>query len=540
MAAGLTVVFQLFYPAARMLPSVEVGNYNAGGQTVAEAQAGLEKQYRGARITMQAGDKKIAATLDEIGVDVDTAASAQAARRYPWYERLVPFSSLYIMIGRDVSTRARYDADRLQYFADQASATAYAAPVNASVAFKDGEVVLLPAKPGDVYAASSIGGVIKSAKLLPDTRLKLTPTHQPAKRQDKDVEGVLAKARQAADMSLTVSVDGDKTKVDKAAIGGWLDFAEDSAGRLNLALKPDAVKTYLQGIQSKIYKAPGTTVVQITNNKESSRTTGATGRGLDIDRSIGLLTAAVLKAEKTTVDLPVSQTAPSTSYKRSYTHDSDGLTALLGYLVQNKGDYGISVREIGGLSASASGSKQYTSASTYKLFVAYGVFQWINSGQMHWSDPMVNGYNAEGCFDAMIVKSDNSCAVALGQTVGWQNINDMMTDLGLTNTQVVSGDQRTTANDLALFLYKLQSGTLLSSGDRTRLLDDMKRQIYRQGIPAGTGVTVANKVGFLYALLHDAGIVYGPKSTYVVVIMSNNSSWSQLADAAKQIHNFLD
>ena len=140
----------------------------------------------------------------------------------------------------------------------------------------------------------------------------------------------------------------------------------------------------------------------------------------------------------------------------------------------------------------------------------------------------------------MIVKSDNSCAVALGQTVGWQNINDMMTDLGLTNTQVVSGDQRTTANDLALFLYKLQSGTLLSSGDRTRLLDDMKRQIYRQGIPAGTGVTVANKVGFLYALLHDAGIVYGPKSTYVVVIMSNNSSWSQLADAAKQIHNFLD
>ncbi|HTH71796.1 MAG TPA: serine hydrolase [Candidatus Pristimantibacillus sp.] len=215
------------------------------------------------------------------------------------------------------------------------------------------------------------------------------------------------------------------------------------------------------------------------------------------------------------------------------------LKNLLDSIVKAKGDYAIAVVAPGGPAANANGDKAFEAASTYKLFIAYAIFQQINSGAMSWSDQIFGGNDAKACFELMIVHSNNDCTYAFGDRIGWQAVDDMMDRIGLHNTQVKYFDNITTANDLALYLTKLQNGTLLNASDTQQLLGYMKRQQYRDGIPAGTGVPVADKVGFLNGLFHDAGIVYGPKGTYVLVIMSNNSSWSQLADAAKQVHNFL-
>lgn len=66
----------------------------------------------------------------------------------------------------------------------------------------------------------------------------------------------------------------------------------------------------------------------------------------------------------------------------------------------------------------------------------------------------------------------------------------------------------------------------------------MKRQIFRKGIPAGVGVPVADKVGFIpdEGLYHDSAIVYAPSGVYVLVIYTQGSNWAAIADAAKQIH----
>ena len=78
----------------------------------------------------------------------------------------------------------------------------------------------------------------------------------------------------------------------------------------------------------------------------------------------------------------------------------------------------------------------------------------------------------------------------------------------------------------------------MNSSDTDRLLGLMKRQKYRDGIPAGTGLPVADKVGFVDDVIHDAGIVYSPKGTYVLVIMTT-SNWSGIANAAKTINSGL-
>ena len=238
--------------------------------------------------------------------------------------------------------------------------------------------------------------------------------------------------------------------------------------------------------------------------------------------------------------MPLTQLQPKVVYDRQYSNTDAGLAALLAEVSSAKGGYGISVMELGGRSANTNGNKQFVAASTYKLYVAYAVFKEIEAGRMSWSDGISGGKNADQCFTAMIYSSDNPCAKAFGDRIGWQNIEDMMHGLGLSNSTQLSPSLYTTANDLALFLYRVENGSLLSSSDKARLTDVMKTQIYRQGIPKGTGVSVANKVGFIDSYIHDAAIVYGPKGPYVLIIMTNGSSWGGIADAASQIHTFLN
>jgi beta-lactamase class A len=242
-----------------------------------------------------------------------------------------------------------------------------------------------------------------------------------------------------------------------------------------------------------------------------------------------------LSQQQTTVQLSLSPAPPRINYSRSYTATQAGLQALVDYLVSSKGSYGIAVREISGRgwSASAGGTKSFVTASTYKLFVAYSVLKRIDSGEYHWNDSTYNT-DLTTCFNRMIINSDNPCAEAMGKRVGYSTIINEMHGLGLNSTSH-SDTFYSTSNDEALLVGKLARGEILSAGSRDLLISLMKQQHYRQGIPAGTGVTVADKVGFLYGYLHDAAIVYAPTSTYVLVIMTNNSSWSQIADTARQI-----
>ena len=154
---------------------------------------------------------------------------------------------------------------------------------------------------------------------------------------------------------------------------------------------------------------------------------------------------------------------------------------------------------------------------------------------MSWSDA-ISGRTAESCYEIMITESNNPCAIAFGNKIGWANVETMMRDLGLSSTDLTGSILKTTPNDVAYFLYRLENGTLMPEADGKRLISYMKRQIYRDGIPAGTPKIVADKVGFLTHLIHDAGIVYTSKGQYVIVIMSDYGSWPGIADAAKQIY----
>lgn len=206
------------------------------------------------------------------------------------------------------------------------------------------------------------------------------------------------------------------------------------------------------------------------------------------------------------------------------------------------GSISISVREVTGSqrSASTAGSTTRVTASTYKLFLAYSIIRQVEDGAMSWSDSVLGDRDLAGCFQDMVVFSDNPCPEAIGPEIGWTEIYSDAAGAGANRTGQGEGAIVTSADDLTSLLTRLEAGSLAMSGSgHQRLQDALAANIHRQGVPAGSSGQVLNKPGFINGYLHDAAIVRHPQGTYVLSIMSEGSSWDALASITAQIEAAL-
>lgn len=184
-------------------------------------------------------------------------------------------------------------------------------------------------------------------------------------------------------------------------------------------------------------------------------------------------------------------------------------------------------------SASVNADTQFVSASIYKLFVAYGIYQEVDAGTIKLTDKMT-GYAAKStvdeCLDMMITISDNTCAVALGELYGWSKLDAMLASAGYSKTKLdnydeagnLDSDKQTTANDVAKLLRSLYDGTLLGATATKQFIAYLKADQINYMLPSGLpdGTVFAHKVGYLEDYQHDAGIVYGDNGDVLVVMLT--------------------
>jgi beta-lactamase class A len=263
---------------------------------------------------------------------------------------------------------------------------------------------------------------------------------------------------------------------------------------------------------------------------------------------------------------PVSSTTPtdqaaSAISKQPASQTDQALNNLLtAWAGQQSFHTSIVVQELTGSKRTASfqATDSVVPASTYKIYVAYAVLHGIEQGKYSLTTPTDDGNSIQTDLSNMILNSDNDAARTLGFLYGWKSINSLLTSQGLTGTNLYNyvppstqpvGDKHSTAQDLATILNKLSAGSLLNASHTQLLLNLMKQQHYRERVPAGvpSDVAVADKPGWLSPAdgeagytQNDAAIVYGPKSTYIVVITTTGSSTSPLANLSRQIYNYLE
>lgn len=206
--------------------------------------------------------------------------------------------------------------------------------------------------------------------------------------------------------------------------------------------------------------------------------------------------------------------------------------ATLGIFVWDVGD--------GRLVYEENADRVFTAASTYKLFVAMSMISAVDAGTWSWKTPLLGSLSLGECFNEMIVESDNACPEAWLDRVGTQTVQNQVDALGLEDTTIRPGRMATTARDLGVAVEELLVGQTLPEAGKARLTKAMRNQEFREGIPAGIpDAEVADKVGFLNELLHDAAFVSSPKGDYVFVILTANASWETIAEIASTIYATL-
>ena len=542
---ALIVLTQLLYPADRLVPWQQIDTQTVGLKTKDEASSQLDSAYKARTLALYFGDAKkpqFNPKFSEFGLTVDNEARLEQMS-YPWYLRLVPTSLLWAHFTIDTGLPVYgHDNKKLsEYLQQQLGGSCQVAPVNATAKVSGSTIQIVKQDNGGTCKEPDVQKSL--AKLTPSlehaatVRIAMDPI--PAKLTEKDVKPTIDTLNKQLATPITLSYDGKSELVDADTIRSWLTFSTDGDV---FDVRFDATKAdpYLQGKLGKpLERTAGVSKVTTHDFVEVSRQDGQTGRKLDTAKTLENLKIYLL-AKATTIAVGEAIVPPQIQYTRSYSNTDTGISALIkNYAESHPGTYGVSLVELDGKRrrAAFNDTQKFTTASTYKLYVGYSALKRVESGEFKWSDQISGGRNLEKCFDDMIVKSDNACAEALVARIGYAPITkDAQTIVSPSTTFLDKESYKTTAGDLSTFMASLATGQIpLNTDSKARFVDALKRNVYRQGIPAGASGAVADKVGFLDGFLHDAAIVYSPIGTYALSIMTDKSSWANIAELTREI-----
>ncbi len=233
---------------------------------------------------------------------------------------------------------------------------------------------------------------------------------------------------------------------------------------------------------------------------------------------------------------PNNSDIPSVSIAKASSKETQADSRELQKLVQKLADKAnsevyISVRDLKtGAKAEIDGGTSITSASLYKLFVANQIYRKVDAGKLSLSKKLPRGKTVAQCLEPMIVVSDNACGAQLGDLLDWGSQDTDLHNQGYNGTSLADLPH-TSSNDVALLFARLYANKLLGATSNKAFLDLLKAQEINNRLPQGLpdNTMIAHKTGDLYGYMHDAGIVYGAKTDYIVSIMSG--PWNYPAQA---------
>jgi beta-lactamase class A len=139
----------------------------------------------------------------------------------------------------------------------------------------------------------------------------------------------------------------------------------------------------------------------------------------------------------------------------------------------------------------------------------------------------------------LIQQSDNTAMMHLEDFLGGNQIyNQRVRDeLGLTN--LFRDPHTTSANQVSILLQNIYSQKYLSKKLNDYLIDTMInvdatfQDRIKEGVPEN--VPVAHKIGNLEGIYQDAGIVYGQKTDFVIVVLNENTSIDSAKETIREI-----
>jgi beta-lactamase class A len=222
-----------------------------------------------------------------------------------------------------------------------------------------------------------------------------------------------------------------------------------------------------------------------------------------------------------------------------------------------------------GAKASLDASRAFPAASLFKLPILMQVLAEEDAGELDpdreleirpddWTDGsgvlqarVGDSLSVRELTQLMIQQSDNIAALVLLDAVGVGPTNALSARLGLTATHVVDhragedGDHTTSADDMAHLLQQLATGQAVNQrvSEQALQLLELKQSESWLADDLPFWVKVAHKWGDLPDARHDAGIVFTPRGSYVIAVLTEDAlpdeSATAIAQASRVTYDYL-
>ena len=547
-ALVMIIILQVLLFAGRLPLFAAVDGRAVGGWHASDAVWQLERDYEATPLVLALKDSQQSIRelpAKEAGLVVPVADRIKTSAMPLWL-RLIPTSPLWSgMFVRPAEPETRVDEAARDKFMEATFGSECFVPAQNAGLQTEGEALrVVASRDGIRCQRDDVVRALGDVRLVRGQPYQLKLPADPVKPtiDDKTAEALKTMINDRLAQGVEMKAGEKKVVIARANLVQWLRV-DNQGEALQVTLDQGASGGFFnEHVAPLVSRQPGVSKVTTHDFVEVARVNGANGAGLDYAGTRAGI-AAYLTGQADAAMAKTTVVPPRVEYTRTYSATDTGFSAMLKHTTEGRsGRHAVAVIELSGKrrSANANGDEQFVSASTYKLFVAFSVLKRIEDGRMSWGDQVSGGRDANRCFDDMIVRSDNACPEAWIQKMKPSQLQADVVALGLKGTNFLDKEAvRTTAHDLVKFVAMLESRQLpISRAAQDKLIAAMRRNIYRQGIPAGASGPVANKVGFLSGYLNDAGIVYAPNGTYAVAVLTEGSTWGAIADITKKIEAF--
>jgi len=157
-----------------------------------------------------------------------------------------------------------------------------------------------------------------------------------------------------------------------------------------------------------------------------------------------------------------------------------------------------------------------------KITLQEGDIQDYGTGSIRYDAPGTT-YTIRTLAHLMIQKSDNTAAFLLGRhVIGMEKIQKLIDSWGMAQTDMENN--KTSNADIALLLEKIYREKVANHDLTFEMLSFLKDGTIEDRIPAQLpkDTIIYHKTGNGVGLLHDVGIVVGPKTTYYIGMFTSN------------------
>ncbi|MFO0955636.1 MAG: L,D-transpeptidase family protein [Candidatus Saccharibacteria bacterium] len=307
-------------------PSVTVANVSVAGLTRQQAIAKLQSQPLDRNLKIMVDGKEFTASSQQLGAEYDIPATVELAYQVG-RDQPLPIIGVWTALSQgELAYAYKLDYKKLNAFTSDVVKSVGQPATSAVVQVKEGQVVVIPDKPGlgidRTRVTQLVSGALAEAK---DATFQLETQSVEAPIKASEVQPTTTSAQQLLGRQVSLTYEGRTFAASPTNIGYWIKVEPDSEvnpSKLLVKVNEQEVRGWVQSVANQVNKNPVNKKVTIKNGVTSVDREGSNGYAVDQEAAVAEVMAAMRDNRDATIGLKTNPVAFRTETTRTTSLDA--------------------------------------------------------------------------------------------------------------------------------------------------------------------------------------------------------------------------